>query len=845
MFNLGKVWLLPSTMAVLVGLGLGAYTEAIAETGQAASSSAVLEEIIVTARKREESAQEVPVAITALSQELTKSTIRNLSDLNGFAPNVRIDGDPGRNNGASIIIRGISPTRVDDNSFDSPIGVMVDGIYLGTLGGQNLENFDVERVEILRGPQGTLFGKNTVGGVVQVIRSQPTGELGARIKVSAGKWDQKEVRAVLNAPLVSDRLAGKVFFTSIQNDGFLRNPLLEKRMPETDYQNYGITLLATPNDRFEALFTAEKFDDDSEIGASLTNWNLAPGVVPVPTDEREPNYSGGLLACTLRPIFGVGTPCRTNLEIPDFTDVDINNPAKTEVDAYTLRMSLDLNDSWRVVSVTGFRDGLEDRKFDFDGSSANYITIERLNDYEQFSEELRIEGNWNNVSLTAGGYYWRSEFEQDWVTGGEFWNFVELLSARNFNDNVWLPLGPPIPTGDPAVDAANQARYEARVAIRSAYATPLEACYARGPGVDAEFGNVWCDDGAGLGGFGGSFTQRLFESQVTKSIAFFAQADWEFAPNWILTAGLRWTEEKKDFTAGQAYLSPVPRQRIKNFPLFVNLKNKWTEVSPKLGLSHQFTDDILFYASYSEGFHSGGFFGVNQNIADFERNQYDPEFANSYEAGMKSRLFDDRVQFNVAYFYNDFEDKQEQAVQLDTTTNTVATVFSNVANATYQGIEAELQWVVSEYLNVFASFGWLDAEYDEFETDINPNDDGVVGLKLEDASFLTPRNAPEVTFGVGGTLSVPVGPGEIQAFMKYDWIDEIETNLLNIGFTKLDSRDDLSASLGYHYGDMSLTVYGRNLTDEQYEVPAVIAPLFASGTINPGTSWGIEFAMEL
>ncbi|MXY05089.1 MAG: TonB-dependent receptor [Gammaproteobacteria bacterium] len=811
----------------------------------AAESELTIEEIIVTARKREESAQEVPVAITALSEELTRSTIRNLSDLNGFAPNVRIDADPGRNNGASIIIRGISPTRVDDNSFDSPIGVMIDGVYLGTLGGQNLENFDVERVEILRGPQGTLFGKNTVGGVVQVIRSRPTGELGARVKVSAGKWDQKEVRAVLNAPLVEDKLAGKVFFTSIQNDGFMRNDLLEKRMPETDYQNYGITLLATPNDRFEALFTMEKYDDDSEIGASLTNWNLAAGVVPVPTDPREPNFSGGFLACTLRPVFGVGTPCRTDLDIPSSTEVDINNPAKTEVDAYTLNMSFDINDSWRLVSVTGFRDLIEDRKFDFDGSSADYITIERLNDYDQFSQELRVEGDWNNVSLSAGGYYWRSEFEQDWVTGGEFWNFVELLSARNFNDNVWLPLAPPPPTGDAAADAAALARYEARVAVRTMYPTPLEACYARGPGVDVEFGNVWCDDGAGLDGYGGSFTQRLLESQVTKSIAFYAQADWEFSPGWILTAGLRWTEEKKDFMAGQAYLSPVPRQRIKNFPLFVNLKNKWTEVSPKVGLSYQFTDDILFYSSYSEGFHSGGFFGVNQNIADFERNQYDPEYANSWEAGMKSQLLDNRIQLNVAYFFNDFEDKQEQAVQLDTTTNTVATVFSNVATATYQGIEAELQMVVNEYLNVFASFGWLDAEYDEFETDINPNDDGVVGLKLEDASFLTPRNAPEFTIGVGGTFTYPVGPGEMQLYAKYDWIDEIETNLLNIGFTRLDSRDDLSASIGYHYNNMSLTLYGRNLTDEQYEVPAVIAPLFASGTVNPGASWGLEFAMEL
>lgn len=809
-------------------------------SAQESARGAVIEEVIVTARKREESAQEVPVAITALAQELTKSTIRNLSDLNGFAPNVRIDNDPGRNNGASIIIRGISPTRTDDNSFDSPIGVMVDGIYLGSLGGQMLENFDLDRVEILRGPQGTLFGKNTVGGVVNVIRSRPTGEFGTRFKLTAGKWDQRELRAVVNVPVIEESLAAKVFFTRINNDGFLHNETLNKRMPETDYQNYGITLLATPNDRFEALFTMEKFDDQSEIGASLTNWNLAPGVAAPPTDPREPDHSGGFLACTFAPVFGVGVPCRASLDdIPNTTTVDINNPAKTEVDAYTLNMSLDLTDNMRLVSVTGFRDMLEDRKFDFDGTSANHITIERLNDYEQFSEELRLEGTWNNVDFVVGGYYWRSEFEQDWVTGGEFWHFVESLSQRNFITNQWVPLPPFLLPGE------TQERRDGRNALRAAYATPLEACWVTGPERAAEFGNVWCDTGASLEGLGEAFTQRLLENQVTKSLAFYAQADWRFSPQWTLTAGLRWTEEKKDFMAGQAYLGSVARQRIRNFPDFADLDNKWSEISPKIGLAHQFTDDVLFYASYSEGFHSGGFFGVNQNVADFERDQYDPEFAHSWEVGVKSQLMNNRVQFNAAYFYNDFEDKQEQAVQFDASTNTVATVFDNVATATYQGIEAELQFVVSEYVSLFASFGWLDAQYDEFETDLNPNDDAVVGSMVEDASHLIPRNAPEFTFGLGGALAYPLGAGEVEIYAKYDWVDEVETNLINLAVGRLDSRENLIASISYNYQNMSVTLFGRNLTDEVYEVPAIIATLFASGTINPGRSWGLEFQVEL
>ena len=119
-----------------------------------------IEEIVVTARKQEESSQDVPVAITALSEELESATIRNLTDLTGFIPNATIAEDGSRGGGGAVInIRGISPTRSDDNSFDAPVSVMIDGIYLGTLAGQVVENFDIERVEVLRGPQGTLFGK--------------------------------------------------------------------------------------------------------------------------------------------------------------------------------------------------------------------------------------------------------------------------------------------------------------------------------------------------------------------------------------------------------------------------------------------------------------------------------------------------------------------------------------------------------------------------------------------------------------------------------------------------------------------------------------------------------------
>jgi iron complex outermembrane receptor protein len=400
--------------------------------------------------------------------------------------------------------------------------------------------------------------------------------------------------------------------------------------------------------------------------------------------------------------------------------------------------------------------------------------------------------------MTSGVYYWNSEFEQDWVTGGRFW--ATLFGGVAYTPALW------------------------------------QLCLA------GAFSPIACDSGLPDGVTPpGDVTQILYETQETTSIAAFSQVDWTFLERWTLTAGVRWTEERKDFKAGQSYLSNVERQRLRNFPEYADLDNTWREVSPRLGLTYQLMEDAIVYASYSEGFHSGGFFGVNQNTSDFERDQYDPEYANTYELGYKSLMLDNRLRLNATAFYTDFEDKQESSIQFDPGTQTVTSVFDNVASATYWGIELETEFVFNDYFRAFLNYGYLDAEYEDFETDINASD----GIELiEDASFLTPRNAPENTVGIGGTFSYPVGPGTVQLYGKYAWVDEVETNLLNTPLGKLDDRKDVTASLGYFGENWAVTAFGRNLTDEEYEIFTPIAALFANGTVNRPRTYGIEFEYD-
>ena len=772
----------------------------------AEENAVMLEEVIVTARKVEESAQSVPVAITAITTELQRSSVRNLTDLNGYAPNVIISRDGGRSNGANINIRGISPTRSDDNSFDAPIAVMIDGVHLGSNAGQIMENFDLERVEVLRGPQGTLFGKNTVGGVINVIRSRPTGELGGKVKVTAGEDGQAEFRGVLNVGLIDDTLAAKVFYTHLESDGYMKNTTTGDDGPAKDYDNFGVTFLWTPSDSFELSFTAESYNDESDLAAYQTNYNLAPGVADAPLDSREKNLALGSLNCTFYP-----ETCRTSLDIPKTSENDTRNAADLEVGAYTLNMTFDINENLTLKSVTGWRDMDEWRIYDFDGSSAPFITIERKNDYRQFSQELRLEGTWDRASIITGLYYWNSEFTQDWVTGGTFWSFLSDIP------------------------------YGGAIRTEEGYA----ACLA------GQLGALTCDPT--LTSIPGSFfagdvvTQVLYETQETSSIAAFVQGEYDVTDDLSVSAGLRWTREEKNFVAGQAYLSDVASQWDRNFNnKYAVLDNIWNEVSPMLGATYRLNEDAMVHVRYSEGFHSGGFFGVNQNIKDFERDQYQPEYAETIEIGYKSMWMNNRLRANVTLFQNEFDDKQESFVKLDPSTSTVATVFENAASVTYQGVELELELAVTEGLRVFLNYGYLDAEYDEFDLDISPTDnvDNVV-----DATFLTPRNAPEYTLGYGFTFTQQIGPGDFEIFVKMTEQGEQETDVLNLSAGRLASgaQDDLSATIGYHTERWSATIFGTNLTDERSEIPIVLggsntgAALFIVGNVNAPRHYGAEF----
>ena len=330
------------------------------------------------------------------------------------------------------------------------------------------------------------------------------------------------------------------------------------------------------------------------------------------------------------------------------------------------------------------------------------------------------------------------------------------------------------------------------------------------------------------------------QEQETKSKAVFISGDWHVTDDWTITAGLRWTEEEKDFLGGNRgiFYDPAADDAIPALFQPQPFDGKWDEITPKLGIRWQPNDDMMLFASYSEGFKSGGFFGrqANFNIDP----TYEPEYVENYEIGMKSTWMDGRMIFNPAIFLSKYKDKQE-SILIPINLANVATVVRNAAQLDLFGVELELMYQITPAWFVRATYGYIDAEYDNYLADINGDQ------IITDNSALEPRNTPENTFGITTTYNIPIGNGDLNGMLSYRWRDEVEMIPNNDPLGHLDSIGDLSATVTYSWADdkYRVTVYGRNLTDERERKVGRIGGLTTRGWWNEGTTFGVEVAASL
>jgi len=381
--------ILTATLATssLSALTAPVFAQAAPETAAATADENAAPEIIVTARRRSESLQNTPIAITAITtSQLENKATPNIGDLQGAAPNLLITQQNAGGASANLAIRGLTYADVE-KSQEPTVGVVVDGVFIGTSTGQYLDFFDIAQIEVLRGPQGTLFGRNTIGGVINIQRTRPTGEFGVKAELSYGSFNTFQARAVVNAPL-GDKLAVKGFYFHNQSDGYYRDAVTRKRRGGVNNDNFGGSLLFTPSSDFNALLTVEKQVQHFDV----VNSNIV---------------NSSELFCSFEP----ANECNRNTTTDLYTVFNSPASSKYSAPAATLEMNATLG-AIKVTSITGYRKSNEDQTQDFDASSIDLYYVHRVQDYYQFSQELRAAGKFSDrFDYVVGAYYFKSKYD--------------------------------------------------------------------------------------------------------------------------------------------------------------------------------------------------------------------------------------------------------------------------------------------------------------------------------------------------------------------------------------------------------------------------------------------------
>tara|TARA_B100000963_G_scaffold64138_1_gene52099 strand:- start:4135 stop:6447 length:2313 start_codon:yes stop_codon:yes gene_type:complete len=521
--------------------------EAIAQETEV--TSLAIEEIIVTARKKEESIQDVPMAVTAITEQLRESSVRRIEDIQAFAPNLYINRTPGIASGAAITIRGVASLE-SDKSYEPSIGVVMDGMFLGTSSGVLLDNFDIERIEVLRGPQGTLFGKNTTGGILNVIRTPVSlDEFGVDVSVTLGDFGRQDLKTVVQVPIIEDQLGVKVFAASIEHDGHVYNSYLDRMAGGDDKLNYGFALLWEPNDQLSFKLHHEIMEDKSEQGVYV-NRNVV-----------------GELACTITQIgFDPNNGCEKDaIDGPDLVESDGSNFSDNEYESTIVTVNYD-TENFLYTYIYGYRDMDEQNMQDFDGSAARALRMNYFNDWEQTSHEFRVTSQFSDkFQFIAGVYDWEVDYSQNWDVYDLFYQLSRLgVGEWGLGDTL---------TG-----------YG-----RDQYITGLPW----GPGLASNNGQ----------------TQKTESIAVFFSADWYITDLWTITAGFRWTE-----EEKDFLGGNKGvgyYPGKEPRPPLYS-P--VPYQGKWDETTPKIGVRYQPNDDLMVYANYSEGFKSGGFFGRQANF---------------------------------------------------------------------------------------------------------------------------------------------------------------------------------------------------------------------------------------
>lgn len=806
-------------------LSAPAYASTAAEAGEpqageqateTTDNSDRLSEIVVTALRRDSNLQSTPVAVSAVDSQLIRQVSpRDLGDLSAFVPNFSANTITNFN-AASFAMRGVGQTSIIVY-FEPPVAVLVDDFVVSSVQTQLLDVFDVAQVEVLRGPQGTLFGKNTTGGAVTVRTKRPElGVVGVDARAEYGSFETKRFQTALNVP-IGDTLAFRFVGGAEKSDGYYRNGacygpvtgfvpnkfngrsgcLDGARAGGKDVLNFRAKLLWEPSDRVRLLAQYEWLRDRSDTVPSVNENDQYTGTNPFLTDllgtvRRNPASSDPLDSAAI-------TYRQDGL-------IKMRDGQRISVDGFYLNGDIDF-DFGTLTSVTGWR-RQESRipnsyagaaPIAADGQPLSFFDATRDDNRKTFQQELRFATDFGGpFDMVLGGFYQRETID---FCVAQILGFLDLTSG-------------PLP-----------------------------------------FGN-WNDT-----------PYILCNAQKSRSRAAFAEGTYKITPEVTFTAGVRYTWEDKEWYGRQQVFIPQlgggfdPSIQINEaldasvfkYPAgVVRVDDSARRATWRASLGWQATPDIFAYATYSRGFKSGGFndqiggfaaFGADLNAFRTAARATRPETADSYEAGVKTELFDRRLRFNLTGFYVKYKDLQKQLnvpLVVNGQPNQV-TIFVNAASATVKGIEAEATARLFKGFSLRGVLGYQDAAYDSYTAP-------TAGYDLATAPL---DRAPKWQWTIDGTYETPITSNfkfVANASAAYT-SRNLNTQAIDdpLGNTFLNARTLVNASLTIAQADDEyyFRVLGRNLTDERYRIASQnVAGLWLNSNFGAPRYFGAEVGVK-
>ena len=706
-------------------------------SGAVLAQQPILEEVIVSASKRDVSLDDLAGAANVLgSDELgSGGGVTSVRDMNVNIPNLSIGDQFGF---ARVFMRGIGMTSIDIGG-EGAVAFLQDGAIIPRPASQLMGMFDLEQIEVLRGPQGTLYGRGATAGVINLVTAKPGGELGSYARVTMGDYALRDLEGGVNVP-ISDAFGLRLSAKLERRDGYGENIFSGEEVDDRDADSYRLTAIYDAGKGFNAVFSAQSYEEDDHnfafhyFGPSEGN-PTGPLAVAFLNGKTVSQAGGG------------------------FYDINSDQEAinTREGDNYTLTLGFDLSERTTLKSVTS-RQSME--RFLRDDLDSTDVNLFGQNNYteesDSFGQEFILNFSDDRRDVVAGLMYFEEElYGQVLVPLTAICNLPTIMA----------------PCGTPSGNTVNSGKYE------------------QNGTVDIE---AW-----------GAFFEASY--QVTDKLR--------------LTGGLRYNEEERKGKGAFIF-------DALGVNTATDAKDSWDELTPRITLEYSPLNDLMLYATYNKAFKSGV---INTGSTS---PPLDPETVDAFEVGAKGLLNNGRLRYSVAAFLYNYENLQISFVNAASTVETI-----NAAEAENYGLEGELEIALTESLSMDLYATYLSAEYEEFI-----NHDYSDGFSRKDLKGNTLPNAPEHTFKLGINHVTEIGGGELILRAEYYHQDDVYFTEWNRKDAFQKAHGLLNARASYVISDVTVTLWGRNLTDEEVVSNNIItAPLYNSlrvGSLLPPRTYG-------